>query len=42
VVVVWEAEEGGRAEMGRKAREIRATVIRFLLVDGGTHTTGGE
>jgi hypothetical protein len=33
---------GGRAEMGRKAREIRATVVRFLLVDGGTHTTGGE
>jgi len=28
--------EGGE-EMGRKAREIRATVVRFLLVDGGTH-----
>ena len=32
----WEAEEGGE-EMGRKAREIRATVVRFLLVAGGTH-----
>jgi hypothetical protein len=42
VVGGWVGALGGWPEMGRKAREIRATVVRFLLVDGGTHTTGGE